>query len=56
MTDAGEFSIIANEVYILGNTDKNLPMMNWSHKNTLKDSEKRFNERHLDFIVNNDIK
>jgi lysyl-tRNA synthetase class 2 len=31
-------------------------MMNWNHKKTLKDGEKRFMKRHLDFIVNNDLK
>jgi lysyl-tRNA synthetase, class II len=41
---------------LLANTEKNLPMMNWNHKKTLKDSEKRFAQRYLDFIVNNDLK
>lgn len=31
-------------------------MMNWDHKKTLKDSEKRFKERHLDLIVNSEVK
>ena len=31
-------------------------MMNWNHKKTLKDSEKRFKQRYLDLIVNNDLK
>jgi len=31
-------------------------MMNWNHKKTLKDSEKRFKQRYLDFIVNNELK
>jgi lysyl-tRNA synthetase class II len=31
-------------------------MMNWNHKKTLKDGEKRFKYRHLDFIVNNEFK
>jgi lysyl-tRNA synthetase class 2 len=31
-------------------------MMNWNHKKTLKDSEKRFKHRYLDLIVNNDLK
>lgn len=31
-------------------------MMNWNHKKTLKDGEKRFKERHLDFIVNSEFK
>lgn len=55
-TDAGEFSVIAEELSILASCDKNLPMMNWNHKKTLKDSEKRFKERHLDFIVNSEFK
>mmetsp|Transcript_59336 Transcript_59336/g.81557 ORF Transcript_59336/g.81557 Transcript_59336/m.81557 type:complete len:149 (+) Transcript_59336:209-655(+) len=31
-------------------------MMNWTHKSTLKDSEARFAHRHLDFIVNSNLK
>ena len=30
--------------------------MNWEHKKTLKDHEVRFQKRHLDLIVNNDLK
>lgn len=41
-TAAGEFTIIASEFNLLAPCDKNLPMMNWSHKKTLKDSELRF--------------
>lgn len=55
-TDAGEFTIVAEDFSLLAQTDKNLPMMNWNHKKTLKDSEKRFKYRHLDFIVNNELK
>lgn len=31
-------------------------MMNWNHKNTLKDGEKRFQQRYLDFVVNSELK
>lgn len=31
-------------------------MMNWTHKATLKDGEKRFAQRYLDFIVNSELK
>ena len=31
-------------------------MMNWNHKKTLKDSEKRFQKRYLDLVVNSDLK
>jgi lysyl-tRNA synthetase, class II len=31
-------------------------MTNWDHKKTLKDGERRFKERHLDLIVNNELK
>ena len=31
-------------------------MMNWNHKKTLKDGEKRFAQRYLDLIVNSEIK
>lgn len=41
-TQAGEFSIMAQKVTPLAECPKNLPMMNWSHKKTLKDGEKRF--------------
>ena len=30
--------------------------MNWNHKKTLKDSEKRFSQRYLDLIVNSELK
>ena len=30
--------------------------MNWNHKKTLKDGEKRFKYRYLDFIVNDELK
>ncbi len=53
-TEAGEFTIIADDFNLLAACDKNLPMMNWSHKRTLKDSELRFQKRYLDLIVNND--
>jgi len=53
-TEAGEFTIIADDFSLLAACDKNLPMMNWNHKRTLKDSELRFQKRYLDLIVNND--
>lgn len=56
-TSAGEFTLIATNFSLLAPCDKNLPMMNWSHKKTLKDSEVRFQKRYLDLIVNNsDVK
>jgi len=55
-TQAGEFTIIAKDLDLLANCTKNLPMMNYKHKNMLTNSEKRFSERHLDFIVNSDAK
>ncbi len=41
-TAAGEFTILAKDFSYLAECPKNLPMMNWNHKNTLKDGEKRF--------------
>ena len=41
-TQAGEFTISATGFSHLAECPQNLPMMNWSHKKTLKDSEKRF--------------
>lgn len=56
-TAAGEFTIIATDFSLLAGCDKNLPMMNWNHKKTLKDAELRFQKRYLDLIVNNaDVK
>jgi lysyl-tRNA synthetase, class II len=56
-TDAGEFTITATDFSLLAPCDKNLPMMNWNHKKTLKDAELRFQKRYLDLIVNNaDVK
>ena len=55
-TDAGEFTIVAEEMTFLANCGKNLPMMNWNHKKTLKDKEKRFKIRYLDLIVNSELK
>ena len=55
-TEAGEFTIVAQDITLLSECSKNLPMMNWNHKKTLKDSEKRFKHRYLDLIVNNDLK
>jgi lysyl-tRNA synthetase class 2 len=55
-TQAGEFTILASEVSHLAECPKNMPMMNWAHKSTLKDGEKRFSQRHLDFIANSDHK
>jgi len=53
-THAGEFTIIATDFSLLAPCDKNLPMMNWNHKKTLKDSELRFQKRYLDLVVNNE--
>ena len=55
-SQAGEFSIIAEKVHLMAECPKNLPMMNWNHKKTLKDGEKRFSQRYLDLIVNNELK
>ena len=55
-TEAGEFTLIANSISHLAACPKNLPMMNWNHKKTLKDGEKRFKYRYLDFIVNDELK
>ena len=55
-TEAGEFTIVAESLDVLAQCPKNLPMMNWNHKKTLKDNEKRFKQRYLDLIVNNDFK
>ena len=55
-TQAGEFSLIAQTVTSLAQCPKNLPMMNWNHTKTLKDGEKRFKQRYLDLIVNNELK
>jgi len=33
-----------------------MPMMNWTHTQTLKDSELRFQKRYLDFICNKDVR
>ena len=41
-TEAGEYTIEAREVQILAKTDQHLPMMNWTHKKSLKDAEKRY--------------
>lgn len=41
-TQAGEFTIIASDFSLLAPCNKNLPMMNWTHKRTLKDIELRF--------------
>ena len=56
-TSAGEFTLVATDFSLLAPCDINLPMMNWTHKKTLKDSEVRFQKRYLDLIVNNaDVK
>jgi lysyl-tRNA synthetase, class II len=55
-TQAGEFSLFAKSLTHLAECDQSLPMTNWDHKKTLKDGEKRFRERHLDLIVNNELK
>ena len=43
-------------MHVLAYCAQNMPMMNWTHKKTLKDCELRFQKRYLDFMVNNDIK
>ena len=55
MTKAGEYTVSAEEVSILAQTSENFPMMNWG-KAMLKDGEKRFSQRYLDFIVNSELK
>ena len=56
-TQAGEFAIVAKEFNLLAScSSENLPMMNYSHKTMLKNSETRFAKRHLDFIVNSEFK
>ena len=55
-TPAGEFSLFANDVTLLAECSQPLPMTNWDHKKTLKDNEKRFMQRHLDLIVNSELK
>ncbi|CDW91661.1 lysyl-trna synthetase [Stylonychia lemnae] len=55
-TNAGEFTIIAQKFNLLTPCNVNMPMMNWSHKKTLKDSEQRFQKRYLDLIANNELK
>eukprot|EP00347_Sterkiella_histriomuscorum_P009501 403340971 len=55
-TAAGEFTIIATSFSLLAPCNINMPMMNWSHKKTLKDSESRFQKRYLDLMANNDLK
>ena len=45
----------AADVSILAQTSENFPMMNWG-KAMLKDGEKRFSQRYLDFIVNSELK
>ena len=47
---------MAEEMVYLAGCGKNLPMMNWNHKKTLKDKETRFQKRYLDLIVNNELK
>ena len=47
---------MAENISALAECPKNLPMMNWNHKKTLKDGEKRFQQRHLDLIVNSELK
>ena len=56
VTPAGEFSLFANKLTYLADCEQPLPMTNWDHKKTLKDGERRFRERHLDLIVNNELK
>ena len=55
-TQAGEFSIVAEDVVYLAGCNINLPMMNWNHKKTLKDKEVRFQKRYLDLVVNSELK
>ena len=51
-TQAGEFTVMATGFSLLAECPQNLPVMNQTHKKILKDSEKRFSQRSLDFIVN----
>lgn len=55
-TQAGEFTIVAEDIAYLAACEKNLPMTNWNHKKTLKDKETRFRQRYLDLIVNSELK
>jgi lysyl-tRNA synthetase class 2 len=55
-TEAGEFSLVAKKAHLLAKCEHNMPMMNWTHKSTLKDGDVRFQKRFLDLIVNNDVK
>ena len=55
-TAAGEFTLVANQFSHLASCPQNLPMMNWSHKSTLKDGEVRFSKRYLDLTVNYELK
>ena len=41
-TDAGEFTIVGRKFSLLAPCNINMPMMNWDHKKTVKDSELRF--------------
>lgn len=41
-TKAGELSLIASKCKLLSQCNYNMPMMNWTHTQTLKDSELRF--------------
>lgn len=55
-TKAGELSLVAKNCKLLSKCHHNMPMMNWTHTQTLKDAELRFQKRYLDFICNNTIK
>ncbi|CAI2365838.1 unnamed protein product [Moneuplotes crassus] len=51
-TRAGELSLIATNCALLSKCHHNMPMMNYTHTQTLKDAELRFQKRYLDSICN----
>ena len=51
-TKAGELSILASDLDILGRTDQNFPMLNWEHRDAITNYDLRFQKRFLDFLVN----
>lgn len=55
-TKAGELSLITKTCQLLSECQHNMPMMNWTHTQTLKDAELRFQKRYLDFICNSTVK
>lgn len=49
-TKAGELTLSAKSCIRLSECIHNMPMMNWTHTQTLKDMEVRFHKRYLDLI------